>query len=95
MVYDVRIDAYILKCEVTWIDEPGSPGLDTSDWDALGYRELEFRVLSCQWEDDQGRLIDAGRNACAELSDLYGEFIESDLWRQIDDQRTDLLDAAL
>lgn len=31
MIYDVRIDAYILNSEVTWIDEPGSPGLDTSD----------------------------------------------------------------
>lgn len=91
MTYDVNIDQYCLQCEVTsLLDVPPDPWATTSDWDAYGYRELEFRVISGQVYDDSGMASDAGRNACAALAEQYAEFIEEELWRQIEAERQDV-----
>jgi hypothetical protein len=47
--YEVNIDQYCLKCEViSLLDVPPNPEVILSEWDAYGYRELEFRVVSGQ-----------------------------------------------
>jgi len=91
MAYEVRIDEYVLQCEITYLaDVPPSPEVSTSDWDAYGYRELEFTVISGQVFNEDGVAIDAGRNACAAMAEKYAEFIEDELWRQIEAARNDV-----
>lgn len=86
-MYEVWVEgeASVLQCEVIdLVDEQSRPGTWSSDWDAQGYRELEFQVVSGQWLDPDGTSHDLGRNGCAELADRYAEFIEDELWHQID-----------
>lgn len=84
----VEAEASVLQCEITdLVDEQSSPAAWSSDWDAQGYRELEFRVVSGQWLDQYGAPHDLGRNGCAEVADRYAEFIEEELWHQIDAER--------
>ncbi|EPA99323.1 hypothetical protein PG5_01300 [Pseudomonas sp. G5(2012)] len=40
--------------------------------------------------DENDRPFIVGRNGCAESAERYAEFIESDLWRQIEAQSHDL-----
>ena len=90
IVYEVHIDAEacVIQCEITdVIEAEPNPGLWSSDWDAQGYRELEFRVLSGVAYDADGHPSDLGRNGCAEVADRYAEFIEDDLWHQLDNER--------
>lgn len=92
MPYEVNIDQYCLQCEViALLDVPPNPEATTSDWDAYGYRELEFRVVSGQVYDENGVATDAGRNACAALAEQYSELIEDALWRQIETERQDIV----
>lgn len=89
-MYEVRIDAEscVIQCEILDVIEAESnPGLWTSDWDAQGYRELEFRVLSGVAYDSDRQPSDLGLNGCAELVDRYAEFIEDELWMQLDGER--------
>ncbi len=69
------------------IEAEPNPVLWTSDWDAQGYRELEFRVVSGVAYDTEGHPSDLGRNGCAELVERYAEFIEDELWMQLDGER--------
>ena len=80
-MYEVAVDgeASVLQCEIAnLVDEQPRPGAWSSDWDAQGYRELEFRVISGQWPDPDGGPHDLGRNGCAEIADRYAEFIEEE-----------------
>jgi hypothetical protein len=90
-LYEVNIEAFVLQCEVTeLVDVEANPITWSSDWDGQGYRELEFRVLSGVVYDENDVPSDLGRNGCAELADRYAEFIESEIWRQIDAEREDV-----
>lgn len=90
-MYEVHLDQFVLQCEVTYHEEVApSPGIDTSDWDAYGYREMEFRLESGQVYDEDGAASDAGRNACAALAEKYAEYIEQQLWRLIETERQDV-----
>ncbi|VVP31357.1 hypothetical protein [Pseudomonas fluorescens] len=87
-MYEVTIEAYVLQCEITELaDVEPNPATWTSDWDAQGYRELEFRVVAGVVFDEFDAPLDLGRNGCAELAERYAEFIEEELWRQIDAER--------
>lgn len=82
---DIEAEACVLHCEVTnLVDEPVRLTAWVTDRDSLGYRELEFRAVSGEWFDPDGKAHDLGRNGCAEVADRYAEFIEEDLWQQID-----------
>lgn len=90
-MFEVRLDQFVLQCEVTYLEDvPPTPGTDTSDWDAYGYREMEFQVISGQVYDEEGVATDAGRNAFAALAEKYAELIEQELWRQIEAARKDV-----
>ena len=85
-MYEVVIEAEacVIQCEVTDLAvTEANPGTWTSDWDADGYRELEFRVVSGLVYDERGQASDLGRNGCAAIAERYAEFIENDLWRQV------------
>lgn len=91
MMYDVNLDQYALQCEITeLLDVPPDPWAKTSDWDAFGYREIEFRVVSAQVYDENGKATELGRNGCAALAEQYAELIEEELWRQIEAARHDV-----
>ena len=63
-MYEVHIDAEscVIQCEILDVIEAESnPGLWTSDWDAQGYRELEFRVESGVAYDADGQPSELGR----------------------------------
>lgn len=84
-MYEVAIEAEacVLQCEITdLVIEVGRPGAWTSDWDARGYYELEFRVVSGVVYDELGQASDLGRNGCAVLAERYGEYIEEQILRQ-------------
>ena len=89
-MYEVVIEAEgcVIQCEITdlVLSDP-TPGIWSSDWDAQGYRELEFRVVSGTAYDENGAETDLGRNGCAEVADRYAEQIEEDIWRQVDAER--------
>jgi len=90
MVFDVNVEEYTLKCEVTYMEEVApAPWTTTSDWDAHGYRELEFSVVSGLVFDEDGNPSEAGRNACAAIAEKFAEEIEEELWRQIEAARED------
>lgn len=86
-MYEVVIEAEscVLHCDVTnLLDEPAHLTAWDSDREALGYRELEFRATTGEWFDPDGTTHDLGRNGCAEVADRYAEYIEEQLWHQID-----------
>ncbi|VVN44894.1 hypothetical protein [Pseudomonas fluorescens] len=85
MTYDVNLDQYALQCEVTeLLDVLPAPWATSRDWDAYGYRELEFRVVSAQVSDENGDATELGRNGCAALAGQYRELIEEEMRRQIE-----------
>lgn len=87
-MYEVAFEGFVLQCEITELtDVEPNPATWTSDWDAQGYRELEFSVVSGVFYDENDLPINLGRNGCAELAERYAEFIESEIWRQIGDER--------
>ncbi|WP_434676735.1 hypothetical protein [Pseudomonas sp. D3-10] len=87
-MYEVAFEGFVLQCEITeLVDVESNPGTWTSDWDAQGYRELEFRVVSGVLYDENDTPSDLGSNGCAKLAERYAEFIESELYRQIDAER--------
>jgi hypothetical protein len=89
-VYEVAIDAEacVVQCEILdLVMSQGNPGALYSDWDAQGYREMEFRIVSGNAYDEHGAATDLGRNGCAALAERYGEFIEGEIWRQLDVER--------
>ena len=70
----------MLQCEITdLVVVQARPGLWSSDWDAEGYCELEFRVVSGSVYDEHGHAEDLGRNACADLAERYCEYIEEQI----------------
>lgn len=84
-MYEVAIEAEacVLLCEISeLLIEEGRPGVWSSDWDAQGYFELEFRVVSGVVYDEQGQASNLGRNGCAALAERYGEYIEEQILRQ-------------
>ncbi|WP_338585740.1 hypothetical protein [Pseudomonas sp. MAG733B] len=88
MIYEVNLDQYALQCEVTeLLDVPPDPWATTSDWEARGYRELEFRILSAQAFDENGNASKLGPSDCAALTEQYSELIEEELWRRIEAAR--------
>jgi hypothetical protein len=63
-VYEVDIDAEacVGQCEILdLVMSQGNPGALYSDWDAQGYREMEFRIESGIAYDEQGASTDLGR----------------------------------
>lgn len=86
-MYEVAIEAEacVIQCEITeLVVEDAHRGAWSSDWDARGYRELEFRAVSGVAYDADGHATALGQNGCAEVVERYAEFIEEELWRQLD-----------
>ena len=65
------------------VKKDGLPDVAQRIIDQLKY---DFNVVY----DEKDRPSDLGRNGCAELAEQYAEFIESELWRQIDAQSHDV-----
>ena len=85
---DIEAEACVIQCEITnLVTAEPQPGAWSSDWDAVGYHELEFRVVSGQACDTDGTSVDLGRNGCAELAERYAEYIEAELWRHLNAQQ--------
>ncbi|WP_426157993.1 hypothetical protein [Pseudomonas sp. TSRC2-2] len=89
-MYEVAFEGFVLQCEFTVINADPNPGAWIGDWDAQGYQEIVFRVVSGVVFDENERPSDLSRKGCAELSEKYAEFIERELWRQIDAQMPDV-----
>jgi hypothetical protein len=56
--------------------EAAHPAIWSSDRDAQGYCELEFRVVSGVIYDEQGQASEPGLNGCVALAERYAEYIE-------------------
>jgi hypothetical protein len=82
-VYEVAIEAEgcVIQCEILDLFVHQASGSTwSSDWDAQGYRELEFRVVSGFMQTESGETIELGPNGCAEMAERYAEQIEEALW---------------
>lgn len=83
MQYEIVVDGLALDVEVTHcVNTPPCPGTWSSDWDAQGEREIEFRIVGAVEYDDQGRKrIVSDTQAVAAQYQLQ---IETALWFEID-----------
>ncbi|MFW9085608.1 hypothetical protein ACOI7N_13740 [Pseudomonas sp. P2758] len=85
MTYEVIVEGFVLQVEVTHCENtPPCPGTWSSDWDAQGCRELEFKVLSGICYDDDGARMDVSRSDLAPFIWLNSQAIETALWVEID-----------
>ena len=85
MYQEVIVEGFVLQVEVTHcVNEPPCPGTWSSDWDAQGCRELEFKVLSGITYDDDGIRMDADPLGLQLVALQYGRQIETALWFEID-----------
>ena len=85
MTYEVIVEGFVLQVEVTHCENtPPSPGTWSSDWDAQGCRELEFKIVSGICYDDDGIRMDVYPSALPLLAQQYGRQIETALWVEID-----------
>jgi hypothetical protein len=88
MTYEVIVEGFVLQVEVTHCENtPPCPGDWSSDWDAQGCRELEFKVESGICYDDDGIRMDVMPHQLPLLANLYGQQIETALWVEIDAQQ--------
>ncbi|KEX94779.1 hypothetical protein HA62_05815 [Pseudomonas putida] len=85
MTYEVIVEGFVLQVEVTHcVNEPPCPSTWSSDWDAQGCRELEFKVDSAICYDDDGIRMDVDPLALPLVAVQYGRQIETALWVEID-----------
>lgn len=86
MYQEVIVEGFVLQVEVTHcVNEPPCPGTWSSDWDAQGCRELEFKVKSAFCYDDDGIRMSAQPYwSLAVLEKQFGPQIYTALWFEID-----------
>lgn len=85
MEHEIVVEGFVLQVEVTHCENtPPCPGTWSSDWDAQGSRELEFKVVSGICYDDDGIRMDVDSLALPLLAQQYGHLIETALWVEID-----------
>lgn len=88
MYQEVIVEGFVLQVEVTHcVNEPPCPGTWSSDWDAQGCRELEFKVLSGITYDDDGIRMDVWPVELRAVSVEHAKQIETALWFEMDSQR--------
>ncbi|WP_236175948.1 hypothetical protein [Pseudomonas pseudonitroreducens] len=91
MTYTISIEQYELTVEITDYS-PGRAGKYSGPWEDCypdEPEELEFEVVSGLVYDEDNNVEDLGANGCAALAEKYAEFIEEELWLQVDDERDD------
>jgi hypothetical protein len=85
MTYEVIVEGFVLQVEVTHCENTSPcPGDWSSDWDAQGCRELEFKVESGICYDDDGIRMDVDPLGLRLVFMQYGRQIETALWLEID-----------
>lgn len=85
MEHEIVVEGFVLQVEVTHCENtPASPGSWQSDWDCLGSRELEFKVLSGICYDADGVRMDVPKWQLPVVAHQYGLQIELALWVEID-----------
>lgn len=85
MEHEVIVEGFVLQVEVTALaDDPPRPGTWDGDWDAMGERELEFKLLSGRCYDDDGIPLDLMLYQLPILAhQLYTPIVNA-LWVEID-----------
>ncbi|TWC50143.1 hypothetical protein FBY04_12036 [Pseudomonas sp. SJZ080] len=85
MEHEIVVEGFVLQVEVTHCENtPPCPGTWSSDWDAQGCRELEFKVVSGICYDDDGIRMDVEPYQLPILAHSLGRQIETALWVEID-----------
>ncbi|WNW10103.1 hypothetical protein RRX38_02715 [Pseudomonas sp. DTU_2021_1001937_2_SI_NGA_ILE_001] len=83
MIHDIVVDGFAMDVEVLHcVNIPAAPGSWSSDWDAQGEREIDFRVVSAIEYDDAG-----GKRVAPDTGQLQAQYaaqIETALWFEID-----------
>lgn len=88
MNYEIIVEEFVLQVEVTYCDNrPPQPNNRDSDWDCMGTRELEFKVLSGITYDDDGVRMDVRAYDCLVAGRKHAKQIELSLWQQIDSRQ--------
>lgn len=84
MTYEVIIEEFVLRCDVTrCVDIPPCPSTWSSDWDAQGTQDLDFEVVDVKTYDEDGVPLALERSQCAVRLLELDEEIAADLWLQI------------
>ena len=85
MNYEVIVEGFVLQVEVTHCENtPPCPSSWDSDWDAQGYRELEFKLVSGICYDEDGARMDVERHLLPLLAHQHYTPITIALWVEID-----------
>lgn len=83
MLYEIVVEGFALDVEVTHcVNTPPCPSTWSSDWDAQGERDIEFRILCGVEYDDQGH--PANVSNLLRIAHCYRAQIETALWFEID-----------
>lgn len=85
MEHEIVVEGFVLQVEVTVLaDDPPRPGSWDSDWDAMGDRELEFKLLSGICYDEDGVRMDVPDYQLPVLAHQHYTPITIALWVEID-----------
>jgi hypothetical protein len=88
MEHEVVVEGFVLQVEVTHcLNIPPAPGSRNSDWDAMGERELEFKLIDGRCYDDDGVPMDVPKSQLREIETCHYTAIMVALWHEIDSQR--------
>ena len=87
MTYEVIIEEFVLKCDISSVvSVKGNPNSWASPDDFHGYREMEFEIVSGYTYDEDGNPENLGKNGCAAVADRLAEEIEELLWERVEDE---------
>lgn len=85
MEHEIVVEGFVLQVEVIILaDDPPRPGTRDSDWDAMGDRELEFKIVSAICYDDDGIRMDVPNWQLPILAKQHYTPITVALWVEID-----------
>lgn len=85
MEHEIIVEGFVLQVEASVLaDDPPRPNSWESDWDAMGDRELEFRLLAAKCYDEDGVPMDVPGWQLPVLAHQYYTPITSALWVEID-----------
>ncbi|WP_225651054.1 hypothetical protein [Pseudomonas sp. P135] len=89
MIHEVIVEGFVLQVDVTHCEnsppQPNNRDSDSdSDWDCMGTRELEYKLLSGITYDSNGVRIDCSGWDLREAARLHDAQISTALWYEID-----------
>lgn len=88
MEHEIVVEGFVLQVDIVHcVNIPPAPGSWNSDWDAMGERELEFKLVAGRCYDDDGVPMDVPKSQLPDIAVRHYTAIMVALWHEIDSQR--------